>query len=127
MSTISLERLAEIAAEGRLVASSSAAFGQTGAGEHTGTSAETRVTKLEVNAVCAYDLETGVTVHPVHDLRSGIDRSEQLVYLDEASGMAWWGSPQTLRILPDAGAPLRPARVERDAENAMYQRTRLHG
>ena len=118
--TISIKELSALSKEGRIAARSSAEFGQTAAGAHCVVSAERRVVVEVSPAGVGYVEGSNITIYPARGAGDG------RVFLDPETGLVWWGSMTTLRLLDSEHDPLESGTVIKDAANAAYQRALLH-
>ena len=118
--TISIKEIAELSMKGRIAARNSAEFGQTAAGAHCAISAERRVVVEVSPAGVGYMEGSNIPIYPARGAGDGN------VFLDPESGMIWWGSMTTLRLLESEHSPLESGTIIKDAANAAYQRALLH-
>lgn len=121
MNTISIQELVALSKEGRVALRQSAEFGQTGAGAHCAVSAERRI---------VIDLSPdgeGSAKGTLLVLFPARGAGEGNVFFDPETGLVWWGSTETLRVLRDSAEPLEGGTVVKDAANAAYQRALLRG
>ena len=121
MNTISIKEISALSKEGRIAARSSAEFGQTAAGAHCAISAERRIViDLSPNGEGSAK-GTLLVLYPARGAGEG------RVFFDPETGLVWWGSTATLRVLRDSAEPLEGASVFKDAANAAYQKALLSG
>ena len=117
--TISIKELSALSKEGRIAVRHSAEYGQTAAGAHCAISAERRVV-IEVSPTgVGYEEGSALTIY------SAREAGEGRVFLAPETGLVWWGSMTTLRLLESEHAPLESGTVIKDAANAAYQRALL--
>lgn len=121
MPTITIKAIATFSEAGLIAARSAAEFGQTAAGAHCAVSAERRVIVQVSPTGVGYVEGSTITIHPARE--AGEDR----VFFDPESGLVWWGSPWTLRILSSSDEPLEDGTLSKDAANAAYQRALMQG
>ena len=100
---LSYEAAQDLVAAGRVVSSWSTTFGQTAAKCHSAVTAEEAVSKDTV----------------LQRPRDGH------FWFDPATGRFWAGSPEVFRVLPEAGAPLAPAKEILDNANLAWQKAML--
>ena len=113
-STITIQELSDLSKEGRIAVRHSAEFGQTEIGAHCAISAERRVV-IEVSPTgVGYEEGSLLTIYPAR------------VFLAPETGLVWWGSMTTLRLLESEHAPLEDGYIVKDAANAAYQKALLH-
>ena len=117
--TISIKELSALSKEGRIAVRHSAEYGQTAAGAHCAISAERRVV-IEVSPTgVGYVEDSNITIYPAREAGEG------RVFLDPESGMIWWGSMITLRLLASEHDPLEGKTLIMDRANLEYQRALL--
>ena len=118
--TISIKELSALSKEGRIAVRHSAEYGQTAVGAHCVVSAERRVV-VEVSPTgVGYVENTNIPIYPARGAGDGN------VFLHPESGMIWWGSMTTLRLLDSEHAPLKGKTLIIDHANLEYQRALLH-
>ena len=118
--TISIQELVALSKEGRIAVRHSAEYGQTEVGSHCAVSAERRIV-IEVSPTgVGYVEDSPITIYPAREAGDGN------VFLNPESGMIWWGSMTTLRLLESEHSPLESGTVIIDRANAAYQRALLH-
>ena len=115
MPTITIKEIAALSEKGRIAARSSGEYGQTAAGAHCAISAERRVIVHVSPTGVGFVKNTDLTMHPAHGAGDG------KVFFDPESGLVWWRSPWTLRILASEHDPLEGGTIIKDAANAAYQ------
>ena len=121
MPTITIKEIAALSEAGRIAARSAAEFGQTAAGSHCAVSAERRVIVHVSPTGVGYVKNTDLIMHPAHGAGDG------KVFFDPESGLVWWGSSWTLRILTSSEDPLESGEIIKDAGNVQYQRALMQG
>ena len=117
--TITIKEISVLSKEGRVAVRHSAEFGQTAVGAHCAISAERRVV-IEVSPTgVGYEEGSALTIYPARGAGDG------RVFLAPETGLVWWGSMTTLRLLESEHAPLEDGYIVKDAANAAYQKALL--
>ena len=117
--TISIKEISVLSKEGRIAVRHSAEFGQTEVGAHCAIGAERRVV-IEVSPTgVGYEEGSLLTIYPARGAGDG------RVFLAPETGLVWWGSMTTLRLLASEHDPLEGKTLIMDRANLEYQRALL--